>query len=187
MKPLIAFATLGLMALFSACGTPDRFAVQPPEVTENVRIAFRSVEVRDVSLPSYAAADEISRLTEDGILISDKDELWADAPDRALALEISRNLMRITGARIASEPWPFEAYPEARLDIRFADIVAGTDGVFRASGQYFVGVPDGRRERSGLFDLTVPYDPSGGPAAIAQARGRIVLDLSYEMARQGLK
>ena len=187
MKLLYQIATLGFIGLVSACGSPDRFAVQPPAVTEKVGIAFRSVEVRDVSLPSYAASDEISQLTEDGVLISSKDVLWADAPDRALALEISRNLTRITSARIAGEPWPFEAYPEARLDIRFADIVAGTDGMFRATGQYFVGVPDGRRERSGLFDLSVAYDATGGPTAIAQARGQIILDLSYEIARKGLR
>ena len=180
-------ASFALIGLLSACGSAERFAVQPPAVTETVRIAFASVEVRDVSLPSYAASDEISTQDEDGTLISSSDVLWADAPDRAVALEISRNLTRISGARIASEPWPFEAGPDARLDIRFADMVAGTNGVFRASGQYFVGVADGGRERSGLFELTVPYDPAGGPNAIAQARGQIILDLSYEVARKGLK
>ena len=187
MKLIHHFATLGLIGTLAACGTPDRFTVAPPAITETVTVAFRSIEVRDVSLPSYAAADEISQQTEDGTLVSDKDILWADAPERALSLEVSRNLTRITGVRVASEPWPFEAFPEARLDIRFADIVARTDGTFSATGQYFVGVPDGRRERSGLFDLTVPYDPDGGPKAIAAARGQIVLDLSYEIARKGLR
>ena len=187
MKFVRFFARFALLGLLAACSDADRFAVQSPAVTESVPIAFRSVEVRDVSLPTYAASDEIAQQSADGTVTSSSDVLWADEPERAVALELSRNLMRITGARIASEPWPFEAYPEARLELRFADMVAGTDGVFRVTGQFFVAVLDGRRERSGLFDLSVPFDASGGPNAIAQARGRIILDLSYFVAREGLR
>ena len=91
------------------------------------------------------------------------------------------------GLRIASEPWPFEAFPQARLEIRFAELVATTEGQYRTSGQYFVAVRDGGRERSGLFDLTVPFDPQGGPTAIARARGQLILDLARFVARDGLK
>ena len=181
-----AFSVLGL-ALLAACGSPERFTVAPPAITEKTPIAFASVEVRDVSLPSYAAADEIHTQLEDGTLVSSSDVLWADAPERAVALEISQNLARITGRRIASEPWPFEAFPSARLEVRFAELVASANGIFRTSGQYFVGVTDGRRERSGLFELAVPFDPDGGPNAIARARGQLILDLSTYIARNGLR
>ncbi len=169
------------------CSTAERFAVTTPEVTQTTRIAFRSVEVRDVSLPSYAAADEINVQAADGTLTSSADILWADAPERAIALELSGNLARLTGRRIASEPWPFEAFPDARLEVRFVDLLASTSGVYRTSGQYFVGVPEGGRERSGLFDLSVSFDPDGGPAAIAQARGRLILDLAEFIAKEGLR
>ena len=182
MKPLVTAATL---AFLTACGTPNSIAVQPPAVTETVRIAFRSVEVKDVSLPSYAAADEIAQQAPDGSMVTSK-VLWADAPERAIGLELSRNLARMTKARVAAEPWPFEESAAATLDVRFADLVAGTDGVFRATGQYFVGVYGGR-ERSGLFDLNLAYDADGGPAAIAKARGQIVLDLAKFIAREGLR
>ncbi len=180
-------ATLSVTLLLAACGAAERFPVQAPAVTEQVRIGFSSVEVRDVSLPSYAASDEISLQSDDGTLISSSDVLWADAPERAVALELSQNLARMTGRRVASEPWPFEAYPDARLEVRFAELVARTAGEFRASGQYFVAVPDGGRERSGLFELSVPFDPKGGPNAIARARGQIILELSIYIARNGLK
>lgn len=182
IKPLAAAAALALLA---ACGSPERIAVQPPAISETVRIGFRSVEVKDVSLPSYAAADEIAQQAPDGTLLTSK-VLWADAPERAIGLELSRNLARLTRARIASEPWPFEEDAAATLDVRFADLVAGTDGQFRATGQYFVGVYEGR-ERSGLFDLSVAYDPKGGPGAIARARGQIILDLAKFLAREGLR
>lgn len=178
---------LGLALLLAACGSPERFAVSAPAITDKQRISFSSVEVRDVSLPSYAAADEISIQSADGTLISSSDVLWADAPERAVALELSQNLARLTDRRIASEPWPFEAFPDARLDVRFSELVAREGGVFRASGQYFVAVENGGRERSGLFDLEVPFDPAGGPTAIAAARGQLILDLSRFIAREGLR
>lgn len=180
--------TLGLTLLLAGCGgAAERFAVSPPQVVEKVRISFGAVEVRDVSLPSYAAADEIHLQGADGKLTSSTNVLWADKPERAVALEISQNLARMTGRRIASEPWPFEAYPDARLELRFAELVATTDGEFKASGQYFVAVEDGRRERSGLFDQTVAFDPEGGPSAIAAARGQLILNLATYIAKKGLK
>ena len=182
MKPL---ATAAALAFLTACGAPDSIAVQTPAITETVRIGFSSVEVKDVSLPSYAAADEVAQQAPDGTMVTSK-VLWADAPERAIGLELSRNLARLTKRRIASEPWPFEEDAAASLDVRFADLVAGTDGVFRATGQYFVGVYEGR-ERSGQFELSVAYDPDGGLGAIARARGQIVLDLAKFIAREGLR
>ena len=178
----------GLILGLAACGgNAARFAVATPPVTQSERIAFASVEVRDVSLPTYAALDEIMVQGVDGTLSSSSDVLWADSPERAIALELSQNLARMTGRRIASEPWPFEAYPDARLEVRFGELVADANGVFRTSGQYFVAVPEGGRERSGLFNLSVPYNPEGGPAAIAAARGQLILDLSRYIAREGLR
>lgn len=177
----IVFITL------TACASPsERYTVPAPSTTQTQRIAFSAVEIRDVDLPSYAADDEIVLRTVDGKLVGGG-VLWADTPDRAVALELSRHLAQITGARVASNPWPFEALPDARLDLRFENLIAGDDGQFRATGQYFVAVGDGRRERSGLFDLAVAFDPAGGPAAIAAARGQVILDLATSLARTGLR
>lgn len=181
-------ALVGANLALAACGAaPDRYAVTPPDVTEKQRIGFGAVEVRDVSLPAYAAADEIAVQNADGKLITSSAALWADTPERAVALELARHLAKISSARVASEPWPFEAFPDARLDVRFESLVAQSDGQFKAIGQYFVGVPEERRERSGLFDLSVSFDPTAGPQAVAQARGQIILDLAAHIARKGLK
>lgn len=181
-------ALLGSALVLAGCSTvPDRYAVTPPAVTDKVAIGFSAVEVRDVSLPAYAAADEISVQDVDGKLVASSDMLWADTPERAVALELARHLSKLSGARIASEPWPFDAFPDARLEVRFESLVAQADGQFRAAGQYFVSVSDGGRERSGLFDLAVSYDPEGGPQAIAQARGQVILDLAVYIARNGLR
>ena len=185
MKLLKSFSSVAALGLLTAFGAPDSIVVQPPAISETVRIAFKSVEVKDVSLPSYAAADEISQKSPDGTLITSK-VLWADAPERAIGLELSRNLARLTKRRVASEPWPFEEDAAATLDVRFADLIAGTDGTYRATGQYFVGVYEGR-ERSGIFDLAVAYDPKGGPTAIARARGQLIVDLAKYLAAKGLR
>lgn len=179
--------TLGLLSVLAACGSDARFTVAKPPVVEKISISFASVEVRDVSLPSYASADEIHLQKPDGTLTSSGSALWADEPERAIALEVSSNLARMSGRRIASEPWPFEEPAVARLELRFTELLATTDGQFRASGQYFVAVTDGRRERSGLFDLNVPFDPAAGPTAIARARGQLILDLTTYVARNGLR
>lgn len=175
-----------LLALTGCASSPDRFAVIAPTPEARHSIAFRAVELRDVSLPAYAAADEIAIQHADGTL-STSDTLWADAPPRAVALELSRALAQITGARVASDPWPFEALPDASLDVRFESFVARAAGTFQATGQYFVAVPDGRRERSGFFDMSVPFDPDGGLPAIARARGQIIADLAAALARDGLR
>lgn len=181
-------AVVAIILMLAACGTsPDRYPVVAPEVTETVRIGFRALEVRDVSLPSYAASDEISIQDASGKLVTIDNSVWADSPERAVALELVRALTELTSARVASEPWPFEAFPDARLEVRFESLVAGADGQFRASGQFFVGVSDGRRERSGLFDISVAFDPDGGPRAIALARGQIIQDLALVIAREGLR
>ncbi|WP_298844773.1 membrane integrity-associated transporter subunit PqiC [uncultured Roseobacter sp.] len=183
----LIFIGLALVGPGACTTASDRYAVPAVEVAQQQRIAFRSVEVREVSLPAYAASDEITTQAEDGRLASAGNVLWADTPGRAVALELSRHLAQITGARVASAPWPFETFADAMLDVRFERLVAGADGQFRATGQYFVGVTDGRRERSGFFDLTVPFDPAAGPGAIAAARGQIVADLAAFVARDGLR
>ncbi|WP_299284689.1 membrane integrity-associated transporter subunit PqiC [uncultured Tateyamaria sp.] len=184
VKPALA---AGLI-LLAACGaSPDLYAVTAPEVSQTQRIAFRSVEVRDVSLPAYASANEIAVQDETGKLVTDSTVLWADEPARALSLELARNIAALSGARVAPEPWPFEAFPDARLDVRFETLVANALGQYRATGQYFVSVSDGRRERSGVFDLSVPYAVDGGPQAIAAARGQIIADLSVFIAQNGLR
>lgn len=184
-QPIWALCVLIALA---ACGaTPDRYIVPSPDVTDRQRIAFRAVEIREISLPAYAASDEISLQGLDGRVTSDGGVLWADTPERAVALELSRHLARLSGARVASAPWPFESFPDARLELRFESFVADEQGQFSARGQYFVAVTDGRRERSGLFNLSVAFDPAGGPQAIAAARGQIILDLARFVAVNGLR
>lgn len=181
-------ALVGTVLTLAACaGSANRYAVAPQPVTESVRISFRTIEIREVSLPTYAASDEISIQDASGKLVNEGSALWADSPERAVSMELSRVLSQMTGARVASSPWPLESFPDARIEVRFESLLAGADGQFRTTGQYFVGVSDGRRERSGLFALAVPFDPKGGPKAVALARGQLILNLAKFIAQNGLR
>lgn len=176
------------VAFLAACGgpPPQRVAIPKAEIADKQRISYRTVELREVSLPSYAAAEEIYIADEAGLLNSREGLLWADDPSRAITLEISRHLAQVTGAQVASEPWPFEEPAQAIVEIRVEDILAQSNGTFRLAGQYFVATETGR-DRARLFDLSVPIEGVDTVAGIAKARGQAVRNLVIEIARAGLR
>ncbi|WP_417727851.1 PqiC family protein [Roseovarius sp.] len=187
MKKLYALLMLG--ALGACSSVPEqRLTVPRAPVEAKQRIAFASVALREVSLPGYAAGEQIYLSDSNGILSTQPGLLWADDPGRAITLELSRHLAQMTGARVAAEPWPFSGFPEAQVEVRIEEMVAQDIGVLRLSGQYFVSSETGRA-RARLFDLSVPVaaDDDAGVAAIAAARGQAVRDLAVEIARNGLR
>lgn len=191
-----SFRPLTLLALvmIAACSTTpeQRVAVPPAPVETKQRIAFGSVLLREVSLPSYAAGEEIFVADEAGLLSTRRGLLWADDPSRAITLELARHLGRVTGARVVSEPWPFDTPAEAQVELRIEEMLARQAGSFRLVGQYFVTSESGRA-RARLFAIEVPMATPAGPdagpeaSALAQARGQAVRDLAVEIARNGLR
>lgn len=179
----------GLLLALSACGAPaQRYAVPAIVPDASVSIAFRSVEVTELFLPTYASLEEIFIETETGALTSSSTLLWADDPTRASTLELTRSLAAITGAQVASEPWPFDSYADVRVEVRVEEFIASAQGEFRLSGQYFVATLDGiGRDRAVPFRLSVPLPADADPAAIAAARAAIMADLAEEIARNGLR
>lgn len=186
---------LPLCLLIAACsGAPEqRFAVPAVAPEARVSIGYRSIEVRDIALPTYAQSEDIFIETADGALTS-SEVLWADDPSRAATLELARALSTITGARVASEPWPFSGYADARLEVRVEEFVASARGEFRIAGQYFVAPEEGLgRDRAGDFRIAVPLRTNAdgvvdlGPASIAEARARAMAELAENVARDGLR
>lgn len=186
-KPVLVICAAA--ALLAACssGAPVRYSAPPLSASERVAIAYRTVELRDVTLPRYASEEEIFSEVEGGGISSDPKLLWADDPARAITLQLTRNIAEISGAQVASEPWPFDAYPEVRVEVRAEEMLAGLDGVFRFSGQYFVAPLNGRAGRSGHFDLSAPIAPEGGVPALTAARAALVLELARLIVREGLR
>lgn len=175
------------LILLTSCSSPSvRYPAVSPVVSGSIPTSVRSLEVRDISLPSYAESEEIHVQNADGSLTSSSTVLWADLPVRSMSLELSQNIATLTGARVASQPWPFEEPPQARLEVRMNELLAGADGIFRASGQYFVSSTQGGRDRSGFFTSRVPFDSSAGPLAISKARGQVIVQLAQKIANDGM-
>ncbi|WP_093362345.1 PqiC family protein [Tropicimonas isoalkanivorans] len=185
MRPL-PFA-LAVICLLAACGGPAvRYAAPPVPSGSRIGISVSRLEVREVSLPAYAQTEEIWQEFADGSLRSESDTLWADDPSRGVTLELSQHLSALTGARVAAEPWPFEDLPQARLDVRVSEMVAGADGRFRLAGQYYVASYGGGRDRSGDFRVSAPIVPDSGSPGIAAARAAAVRDLARLIASRGI-
>lgn len=185
-KLLAAFA----IAVLSACGSepPVRYETPPAAVPERLGIAYRSISVREVSLPTYAASEEITSGDADGRLVAEAEALWADDPVRAVTLEIARALKDITGARTAPDPWPFQSRPEVSVDVRFADFLPSASGRYSARGLYFIAPEEeDRPEHAHDFSIAVSYDPEGGIGALAAARSQIVNLLAFDIARTALR
>ncbi|MEY8882673.1 membrane integrity-associated transporter subunit PqiC [Donghicola sp. XS_ASV15] len=182
-----ALPILALVAL-AACTAPEvRLATPQIDSDVSVRTSFPSLEMRLVSLPTYAGAEEISIQQADGTITSGASLLWADDPARAVTLALSRHLSLITGATVAPEPWPFDAYASGRVDVRFTDMLARSDNQFQIAGQYFVVDSEGRgRDRAVLFDIQEPVSAPFGPAQAADARARAIANLAAEIAQKAL-
>jgi uncharacterized lipoprotein YmbA len=184
-------ATLAVLAVLSGCGLfrgePLRIAVPPSVADGRIPTGFASVEVLEVSLPTYADGEEIY-VQGVGGAVAETGALWADDPSRALTLELSRALGDLTGARVAPSPWPFDERAEARLDVRLAEFAPDlTRGEFVMRGQYFVAAFDeSGRDRSREFRATAPLPPEPGPAAIAAARSAATATLARQIAEDGL-
>ncbi|MCO4849193.1 MAG: membrane integrity-associated transporter subunit PqiC [Yoonia sp.] len=182
MKPMIF---VGLTAVLAACsGSASRLDMSQVQSELNLRAAVGSAMVRTVSLPTYAAAEELSIETPEGLIVSNADILWADDPSRAVTLMLTRNLGNILNAKIGPDPWPFVGLPDVSIDVRVTRMIAGADGVFNLEGQYFVG-GDGidYPNSTHIFAVQAPITASA-PAAIADAQVRALLALSEQIAHK---
>ncbi len=179
---LIAIASLTLVACTS---TPtNRLDFSSVSSDLSLRSLVRSAMVRTVSLPSYAAAEEIAIEIAPGIIGTEPSVLWADDPERAVTLAMTQHLDAILNATVGPDPWPFVGLPDVAIDVRVAQMLAGSDGTFRLAGQYFIGgdgidFPNG----SFAFDISEPL-ATADAQSIATAQARAILSLSEDIARR---
>jgi uncharacterized lipoprotein YmbA len=179
------FMTLVLLAGLAACSGPiDRLALTPQPSSLQLSPLVGSAMVRTVSLPAYAAAEEVAVELPGGLISSNEDVLWADDPQRAVTLALTSGLSNILNADVGPEPWPFFGLPDVSIDVRVARMLAGADGAFHLSGQFYVG-GDGIdfRNSADSFDISVPMtDQSLSNIATAQAAALSLL--SEQIARK---
>ncbi|MBZ4020856.1 hypothetical protein CKO11_00085 [Rhodobacter sp. TJ_12] len=181
-KPLI-LGTL-LCAALAGCGANAAlYLVEPPAPTEQLANRLGRVEVREVVLPQYATAPEVTVQEPDGALRPQRNQLWADAPSQAITRVIAMQISAYSGATAVAEPWPLSDGPERRLEIRVAQLLAGSDGAFHLSGQYFVTpVMSPGRDVARSFNISVPLN-GDGPQAIAAAQALALQQLARQIAQ----
>lgn len=178
-KKMIVLTAVAL----AACAPPlDRLALTPLPSAMELRPLVRSAMVRTVSLPTYAAAEEIHFETASGLIASNEDVLWADSPERAVTLILTQTLSDILNTDVGPDPWPFVGLPDVAIDVRVARMIAGADGVFYLTGQYFVGgdgidFPNSSR----TFAISKPM-PDQSLQSIATAQAEALLALSEQIA-----
>ncbi|PPB80222.1 hypothetical protein LV82_02094 [Albidovulum inexpectatum] len=173
-------------AILAACGSGNeaRYLIDPPAVSAERPARVATVEMRDVSLPAYASAVEISRLEADGALRNLPDSLWADDPVRGVTHALARSLDAASRATVAAEPWPLSDPAQAVVDVRIERLVARADGKLELAAQYAIASPDGLiRERIGRFQTTVEMGGEG-PDAIAAAAGQAIAELADRLAEE---
>ncbi|WP_112872986.1 PqiC family protein [Paracoccus endophyticus] len=196
-------------ALLAGCSNPEktgRWLIDPPSAGPQVSNALGTAELKDVSLPEYAAAGEVSWQTADGAIRSNPRNLWADTPERAFTLTLARAISDLSGATVIAEPWPLAEPPRRRVEVRVEKALAQRDGVYRLSGAYYVANDAaGGANHARRFDIAVPLPVAqrasgsaglgglGGrgttavaaPGAIAAAQNQAIAQLARQIAVLG--
>ena len=178
-------ALIAMTLPLAACGTGDtaRYLIDAPAVVagSTARVSVRTIELRDVSLPSHASGTSILVREADGALRPLGDAEWADDPERAVTGTLAQLLDERSTATVAAEPWPLLDGPSARLDVRIGKMLANASGVFEITGQAAVSAVDGRpRERVERFAIAVPITEITA-AAVTEAQGRALAALADEL------
>ncbi len=172
---ILALAFAAALPLMSCGDTNARFPISSDAIAvSKTRVAVRTIEVRDVSLPAYAAASEIVVEQDGGALFVVPKSIWADDPVRGVTGALSRSLDERSTASVASEPWPLAEPADVRVEVRIDRMIAKTDGQFELSGQFAIAAPDGAvRESVERFAVTAPMSGTE-PAAVAKATGTAI-------------
>lgn len=181
-KPLV-IALMAAGSLMACSGPTNRVDMQALQSDLRRTARVSSIMVRTVSLPTYAAAEEIAIQNTDGIIVSDGNILWADQPDRAATLTITGHLNTILSAVVGPEPWPFVDLPGAVVEIRVEEMIAGNTGLFRLRGQYFIGGDAASFRKTVVqFNHTAPLADTS-VTSVAAAQAQVLLALSEDLAR----
>ena len=175
-----------LLALgFVAACSPlaNRLALAPQASSLELRPLVGSAMIRTVSLPTYAAVEEIPFETADGLITVREDVLWADDPERAVTLILTRTVRDILNTDVGPDPWPFVGLPDVSIDVRVERMLGSANGVFEMNGQFFVASEGARvRDTTHSFEISQPL-ADASVLSLAQAQSAALLQLSEQIAR----
>ena len=179
---LTRLMVLAFGAIAACSPLADRVALAPMSSSLELRPLVGSAMVRTVSLPAYAAAEEIAIETADGRIAINEDVLWADEPERAVTLILTRTLSDILNTDVGPDPWPFVGLPDVSVDVRVERMLGGLDGIFELNGQFFVASEAAEfRDSAHSFEISEPM-AGVGVDAISAAQSAALLKLAEQIA-----
>lgn len=182
---LVSAAALTLLGACSNGEKTARYLIDPPMTGQRVANRLGTAELKDVSLPEYAAAGEVSWQSEDGAVRSNTSELWADNPQRAFTQSLARAISDVSGATVIAEPWPLAEPPRRKIEVRVEQALARADGNYRLTGRYFVADDGaGGANQARGFDISVPLTDDA-PGTIARAQSQAIAQLALQIAQLG--
>ncbi|MGO4909448.1 membrane integrity-associated transporter subunit PqiC [Pseudorhodobacter sp. W20_MBD10_FR17] len=183
---IVAIALAAALPLAS-CGDKDaRFPIAAETVpaVAKTQVAVRTVEVREVSLPAYAAASEIVVEQMGGALTVVPKAIWADDPVRGVTGALARSLDLRSTASVAAEPWPLADSADVRIEVRVDRMIAKLNGNFELTGQFAIAAPNGAmRESVQRFTVTAPL-ADNSPGSVAQATGVAIDSLAADIVKK---
>lgn len=184
----LILVSVAVLTLLGACSNGEktaRYLIDPPLTGGTVPNRLGTAELKDVSLPEYAAAGEVSWQTADGAVRSNTKELWADNPQRAFTQSLARTISDVSGATVIAEPWPLAEPPRRKIEVRVEQALARADGLYRLSGRYFVADDGtGGANQARGFDISVPL-ADDKPGTIARAQSQAIAQLARQIAQLG--
>ncbi len=180
--PRLTCLVPALIALAACGGNDDLFLVPNIPMQEQIRVNTRSIEVRDVVLPAYAAEADILVQESDGALRPVGSALWADDPITGITQALAVRLDLGTTATVAVEPWPLFDGPDRAVQVTIDRMVALEDGYFELGGQFaMISRTGAAREFLRRFDIRRPLTGTD-PQSVADALGLAVTDLATQIA-----
>ena len=181
----IVLLSLSLLLLAGCVGTkPDRYVVEPTVTPVTARNSSLTVAVAKVTLPTYAKEAGIFVQGETGALTPVPEADWADETERAMMLAIVRNLIDLTGATVAPDPWPLGGVPEAEIRVEVERMFVDRTSTMKLTGQFSI-----RRDQATSRNRIVPFNiqvpaASRSPVDIVAAHTDSWRELSKLIAKQ---
>lgn len=146
-----------LWPLASCSANPNLYLLESAPTGDQLRTVATLIEVTQIDLPQYVQANELLLRGEDGVVRTQKNDLWADAPDRALTEVLARALDERLSADVAADPWPFDVPADLRVSVKVQQMIGTTGQDLRFSGQYFLGATSiGDLTIANRFDFSIP-------------------------------
>lgn len=179
------FSILAFFLLLVGCmgEQRDRFLIDANSLEAKVPTDARTISVLKINLPTYATEAGILIQNETGAIVSLPKADWADDTERAMRLFLVRNLASITGAEVASDPWPLGGIPEAEIRIDIEQMLVDNSNTMRLSGQFSIR-RDVIRTRSRIRQFNITSKArSSNPEDVVDAHSSAWQELARTIAK----